>query len=676
MKLKNLFAGILAIAMVAVACEDPNSDPQNPNPDQDPGTTPDEELVVGDGTEANPWRLRTVADLQAMAEKAPFNEETYFRLENDIDMSEVTNWVPVNYAEPYTRIIHFDGNNKTISNFSPDSWSNAEGVPTGYPSFFGVLIGSCKDLTISDAEILEVSSTSGILAGYVGTSFNAVTQRLTTDVSNVKVNGSIETDSNKAGGMAGACYNANFENCQAEVSIRTISSDAGGFVGLLDPKGKNTFKNCTAKTTLVCLLPEKCRCGGFIGWNRSAETVIDNCQVLSGSTIKDESTRPERYKDGKLNPYMPMYGGFIGFADNDPGENEANGVSVLTVKNSSADIIVDAGPMSRVNSLFIAQSGYKSTITLENCTAKGKVIADDNYAAGFLALKNGSSTGTTTITGCTCEGEISAGYGAAGIVGGIEGGTLIISNSNVSATITSAGNDTGGILGKGQATFEITGCSFDGEITAAGYVGGIVGGIRNFPCTISRSYAKGSLTGSSNYIGGLVGAAQSDNLTISDCYSTMSVTQNGADNLKQVGGLVGTATNPIKIANCFASGDVTGSTVVAGFVGRIGAASEVSKCIAWNSKVEARANSLSGAIIGSLEKSGTYSDCARRSDLVVKVAGETKTVPDQDNITTVSSAIAYNGKAAAANATLSSVAKSLGWSEEVWDLTKDVPSLK
>lgn len=673
MKFRHLFASMLAIAVAVVACEDPNADPQNPNPDQDPGTTPGEEQVVQDGTEENPYLLKTVADLQAMMEKAPLKAETYFRLENDIDMSEVTNWVPVNYAEPFERIIHFDGNDKTISNFKPSTWVDGEGEATGYPSFFGVLVGSCKDLTIADAAIEEASATTGILAGYVGTSFSPVTARITTNVTNVKVSGEISTTVNKAGGMAGACYNANFENCQAEVSVRTASTDAGGFVGQLDPKGTNTFKNCTAKTTLTSLAGDKCRCGGFIGWNRSLNTTIDNCRVLNGSTITDES--------GRTDKQMPMYGGFIAFADNSyPDQNDSSiEPSVLTVRNSSADIIVDAGPMSRVNSLFIAQTGYQSTITLENCTAKGKVTSGDNYAGGLLGYKNSAATGTVTITGCTCEGEVSAGYGAGGIVGGVEGGTVIISDSKVIGTITCGSTRAGGLIGLAgkSSTTEITDSYFDGTITGQGYLGGAIGGIadNSVKSTIDRTYSKGSITGTSNYVGGLVGAAQSPVQSVSDCYSIASVAS--ASDTKQAGGLVGTATTKITVTNCFASGNVTVGTVAAGLVGRIGAAeSTVSKCIAWNSKVEALASSLSGAIIGSLEKSGTYSDCARRSDLVVKVAGETKTVPDQDNITTVSSAIAYNGKAAAANATLSSVAKSLGWSEEVWDLTKDVPSLK
>jgi hypothetical protein len=36
----------------------------------------------------------------------------------------------------------------------------------------------------------------------------------------------------------------------------------------------------------------------------------------------------------------------------------------------------------------------------------------------------------------------------------------------------------------------------------------------------------------------------------------------------------------------------------------------------------------------------------------------------------------YHGKAAAAGATLSSVAQTAGWSADVWDFSTDIPSLK
>ena len=85
-------------------------------------------------------------------------------------------------------------------------------------------------------------------------------------------------------------------------------------------------------------------------------------------------------------------------------------------------------------------------------------------------------------------------------------------------------------------------------------------------------------------------------------------------------------------------------------------------------------NSLVGAIIGSLEKSGDYSACVRKNDLTV--TGSSVALADQDDMTTVSAATAYHGKAAAAGKTASAVAKELGWDETIWDLSKDVPALK
>lgn len=667
MKFKHLLASMLAIAVAVVACEDPNADPQNPNPEQETPTTPEEEPVKEDGTEANPYLIKTLADLQTIRDKAPMKAETWFRLENDIDMAEVTNWVPVNYEEPFNRKIHFDGNNKTISNFKPATWNHGD-VAANYPSFFGVLWGSCKNLTITGAKIDGVAATSGILAGYVGTTNKPAT------VTNVTVKGELSTTVAKAGGMSGACKNAIFENCNVEVSILTSSTDAGGFVGVAE--GDNQFKGCKVKVVMESCLADNPRCGGFIGWNRSTNATIDDCHVLTGSSITDNSGRTELKR--------ATFGGFIAYADNAyPDENNPDlSPSVLLVKNSSTDITIAPGDFGEMNSTFIATTGYQSTITLEKCIAKGSVTSKQNYSGGIVARKQRTATGVLTIKECSFEGSLSGRAGVGGIVGAIEGdaGTaaeLVITDSYAKGTITNLQNNVGGVVGLAGAPIQISGCYFDGTMDVNGYAGGAVGGIQASanPISITRSYSKGSMTVANNYAGGFVGAAMSADQTIDNCYSSMSVTQVAGK--KQIGALVGTATTKITIKNCFASGNVIAGTVAAGIIGRVSTEdSEVSKCIAWNSKVEALASSLSGAIIGSLEKSGTYSDCVRKSDMVVNVAGPAQTLTDQDNITTVSSAIAYNGKAAAASATLSSVAKSLGWSEEVWDLTKDVPSLK
>ena len=50
--------------------------------------------VTEDGTEAKPWLIKTAADLVAMRAKAVEGAITYFRMEADVDMTGVTDYVP------------------------------------------------------------------------------------------------------------------------------------------------------------------------------------------------------------------------------------------------------------------------------------------------------------------------------------------------------------------------------------------------------------------------------------------------------------------------------------------------------------------------------------------------------------------------------------------------------
>lgn len=649
MKLNRLFVSMLAIAVTVASCEKP--DTVSPEPE--------EPVEVANGTEESPYLIKTVEDLSAMREKAESGKITYFRLENDIDMAEVTNWVPVNYEEPFARQIHFDGNNKTISNFAPKTWNDGDIVAT-YPSFFGVLWGSCKNLTIKNAVITDAASSAGILGGYVGTIEKPAS------VTNVSVQGTISAKTYRIGGMAGVAYDATFTDCASDVTITTESSDAGGFVGYV--QGTSSFKGCDAKAVIVSTAFEKCRCGGFIGWNRSVKTDIEDCHVLEGTSITSAAERTEAK--------ITSFGGFIGYADRDLNkETEPDGVgTVLNIKNSSAKANITAGEWAQINSCFIGTVGYESTITIEDSFAEGTVDAGQNYSGGLVArIQN---PGTRTIKNSYFKGKVKGRAGIGGLVGAVEGGALVVSKSYAEATVNNTQNNIGGLVGLVTTSLEMSDCYFDGAVNGSGYVGGVVGGVQAAATKldIARTSAKGTVTANGNYAGGFIGAAQGVEQKIDNCWSSASVT---AVNAKQVGGLVGTATSAITITNSFASGDIVTKTVGAGIIGRVGAEnSTISNCIAWNAKVESTAASSTGAIIGSLEKSGSYSKCIRKNDMVVTIASAAQTLADQDDMTTVSSTCAYHGKAAAAGATVSSVAKTLGWSETVWDLSGTLPVLK
>ena len=623
-------------------------------------------VIPEDGTEAYPYLVKTVEDVVAIREKASLETPTYFRLENDIDMTSVENWIPINWDADFARQIHFDGNGKTIANFAPKTWNdvNIDGEPVvaSYPSFFGVLWGSCKDLTFTNAVIADAASSAGILAGYAGTTDKPAT------VTNVSVQGTVTAAINRVGGLAGVAVSSTFTNCSADVAVTTTSTDAGGFVGYV--QGTSTFTNCNVKVALVSKAIEKCRCGGFIGWNRATETTIENCHVLEGSTINDESTRAEAK--------ITSFGGFIGFADSDAEATK------LTVKNCSAKINVNSRDFAQVNSTFIGTIGYNPEILIENCSAEGDVIAGpnpQNYAGGAIARAQmsgieGTIAGKVTINNFSYKGNIAGRAGVGGLVGAVDNGELTITNSSVEGTVTNFQNNIGGILGLSTATsVKIDGCSFDGKVDGVSYVGGVLGGTgKTDYYEITRTSVKGEIIASNSYSGGFVGAAQADvEQVLSNCFCSASVTLTGTG--KQIGGIVGTATSKITITNCIATGNLKTNTVAGGIIGRVGFAdSKVSNCIAWNADLTANTASLVGAVIGSLEKNGEYASCVRRADMVVN--GTSVAVADQDDITTVAAATAYHGKAAAADATASSVAKTLGWDEAIWDLSGAVPALK
>ena len=585
---------------------------------------PKPEPMEGDGTEANPYLIRTAGNMLYMRNVARTNTTTYFRMENDIDMAPVESWMPVNCDSSYTRQIHFDGNGKTISNF----YSNKTEHGGTYSSIFGVLYGSCKNLNVDKATIVSTNS-CGVIGGYVGTTgLPATLENITITnssvtnegdrcggvcgtakeavIKNVSFQGTIVSNlvgEAKSGGFVGQTESsATFENCSVDVVFTGKGSDIGGFAGKL--LQNVSFTGCKAKVVITSSAAMKNRCGGFVGWNSAANAVFNDCHVLKGSSVKDLSGR-ETATNGN-------YGGFIGFGDTKG--------TVLEISGCSADVEVDGGN-SLYNSCFISYLGYASKTTIKN-----------SYATGTLK--------------------------------------------------TSLANNSGGLIGAVETTAEltVTNCHYSGSIDAQGsYVGGIVGCAKGL-VTLSQTYSTGKITAVGSYVGGIVGASMNDAVVITDCFSTADVRAFG----QQAGGLVGSTTNKLKMTDCYASGDVYSATSgAAGLVGRVQKSSEIVNCIAWNKNVAASrsANNVyaPGAILGCAQEAGTYKGCIRRYDMIL--TDDFMVLSDQEDIvnamppcpsySTENHQQAYHGKAAAQGATLASVAKSLGWDNSIWNFASN-----
>ena len=179
---------------------------------------------AGSGTKEDPYNIYTAADLKAMKSQLIEKKVVYFRLQDNINMSGIENWEPLNWESPYELGIDFDGNGYTISNFFCDF--------TDYPSFFGVLNGRCYDVTFENAKVVANNARSGILAGYCG--LQDASKGIRGDCERVHIQGELDhTPSSKygAGGFFGFMGTGSLRACSADVVINSKLNNVGGLFG-------------------------------------------------------------------------------------------------------------------------------------------------------------------------------------------------------------------------------------------------------------------------------------------------------------------------------------------------------------------------------------------------------------------------------------------------------------
>ena len=749
------------------------------------------------GTQEKPWLIKTTDDLAAMRSKALPGTETWFRLENDIDMAAVTNWVPVNYGDvegegeaavtTFNRKIHFDGNNKTISNFAPATWNDGEAA-CNYPSLFGVLYGSCKDLTITAAKIEVEQGSTGILAGYVGTTDKPAT------VSNVSVQGVVNVTGSgtKVGGVCGAAYDATFTGCKTDVTMTVAHQDVAGFVGRV--YGACSFTNCEAKAVIKSTIAEKARTAVFAGYLSGTDATLEECKVLTGSEVTIEN--------GKTASYLAMCGGLVAYdgstnkttIKNCPvdaqisavwGSNVAGVVAIkgaggnLEVTGSnvtgalSADkqvagivgLIEKAGEVvingcnntasitggtttnSHYNAGVLSWAQTANTVALSNCSSTADISSPGSSNGGLVGATNTNVT-TFTMDNCYCTGSVAGNNNIGGLVGNLQSGGHIKNSYYKGAKINSVGSTVGGIVG-GSYTNLVQNCYVETDIAiGASNSGGVVGQV-HANCTslkVDKCYFKGTIvnsTANSNCIGGVVGRINIESgmpevtrcwsegsiivkakniggvvgyaspVSVANCWSSMNIV---SDN-QAIGGIVGSpAKNNESIVNCYFAGTVEGKCGVGGIVGLFENCPSVTveNCVSFATKVIAQrtdpTNYSSGAVIGNIRTDKTSPTTSiknnwRKADMEFKdyvglfpdvSAGPVEynnPLVDHENVAGAGALppflvpqgqghkndwaqLAYHGKAAAADATVSSVAQTLGWDAAIWDFSGALPTLK
>lgn len=225
------------------------------------------------GTLRNPYRLRTLDDLKNMGSLLKPDVTICFKMEEDIDM-EAEEWTPLNRDGKYR--ISFDGNNHTISNLKCTQGR--------FPSFFGQLVGSCKNVTFKDVEISGYQTPTGVVAGFIP---NGASD---TEISNTQViNGTLKQvedgrdhwSTGSVGGIAGDIRAGKISECSAKVDI-TGEWCTGGLVGQL-------VEATIEKSCFEGSVYSRYSAGGIAGSIHGA--LISDC--YSGGTISTLSSNGE-----------------------------------------------------------------------------------------------------------------------------------------------------------------------------------------------------------------------------------------------------------------------------------------------------------------------------------------------------------------------------------------------
>ena len=438
-------------------------------------------------------------------------------------------------------------------------------------------------------------------------------------------------------------------------NLRSTNETYAGFFGVLYGECKRvTFDKCTvsqSKGSACGIL------GGYAGTG-SKQAVIDNV-TFTNCSVSSSGAQP--------------CGGMFGIAAN----------AVFTGCSVDAAVESSSANTESKNQGFGGYCGQvKGTVSFTDCSFSGSVKGG-RLVGGIAGYVNTAAT----ITACSNSGEITAyqitsnidGARAGGIAGHIDAGTLVEK------------------------------CSNSGAITAAKQAGGIIGWVEsnNNETVIRRCFSTGNIK-SSQWSGGIAGYVASGD--IYDCWSSGTISLNSGGQMAagiaaEVKSGYLSSTYPStkgKIVNCWSKASLSGARVLGGIAGRCAhdgwnaTATDSQKvsdititgCIAWNPSIQSpntgQDQGSSGAIVGYSYIKNNLSNCWRSPSMNFVTYAD-NVLTDMEDVSPTAplsktgvgaNCYPYHGKAASSMATVTSVAISLGWDEDVWDLSGSEPVLK
>ena len=537
----------------------------------------------GTGSEANPYRIETAAQLTLLGDNLKpagchDSRFTYAALTRDLTLTGL--WSPVNVENNRNPLI-FDGRGHTIkglkveltpATITPSLFATNPDMPVCFAGLFGNYYGDIRNLTVEG---------------------------------NVTVTGSAVGRADKpllvyAGGFAGRMTGEiSVQNLISRVNI-TINNPrtvyAGGSFGSFGSASAKFEQSSAFGTVVVNGNPNSpAYVGGLIGTTGGGAN-INSCQANVQVTVKNAK---EIYAGGLTGNGGAMADcattGAVSASDCESAYAGGLAGSCGKMENCKA-----SGPISVSGKKQTFAGGLSGICsgTVANCIATGNVSAQD---ANFVAA-GGLSGMAESTTDCTASGSVTASGNEYCFAGGLSGRGVKAKNcsasGDVSAHCKGKSNETwkaqaGGLMGNpidndNHSGVEIDACSASGRVSAQGgyynMAGGLIGqytgkGVKYDDkkkpvCAITRSYATGPVSASDslmqNNAGGLIGHLQSG--TVGFCWSSGLVEASGAPGyFNAVGSFVGSMYQNAAVTDCYAVGPVAatgGDASIGGFVGR------------------------------------------------------------------------------------------------------------
>ena len=285
----------------------------------------------GEGTEANPYKIRSLDELKALEKNVNTLHYTYdgkyFLQTADIDMTGVTDWKPIGYVQntsaPYPLNATYDGGGHKITNWTVDCQTSG----TRYFGLFG-RVSVLKNLTLDETCSFKLRSWSATFAYQTDTLENCVSYATVTgqttsgDNANASLGGLVKTTVEmincanygsidvKGGGYVGGLAVSGYivVGCRNYGTVSATGTKVGGIVSSLDAYGsteENPYGILSGSGNQGAVTGGS-RVGGLVG---ESSGIIEDC-----------------YNTGTVTATGTTVGGLAGVIDNTSSYTDKLGV--------------------------------------------------------------------------------------------------------------------------------------------------------------------------------------------------------------------------------------------------------------------------------------------------------------------------------------------------------------